>query len=405
MSTPSLAQLRDDEYELGRTAVRMRQEVFSGAADAAAISELRQAEEALVSVEAKRGELEKEQGLGRVISSESASHLLGAESTGLVATVDLRMSQIPTAIYHLLRGHEDPLVSGTIKNQSDKRIRRLRVRTRIEGYSVDAIDTFEIRQDESASFEQLPTLIPELARSLDELARASVSVLVEDLDTSGTGVEVHRTEPIWMLARTTAPFAVRDPGNGRWRDLTKYFGAFVTPNDPAVMEFLARVRDAHPDRRLVGYQEGAIGTEKQVRAIYSAIQATGAGYVNSTTAFSPDDGAVVQRVRLPAETLKTTNANCIDGTVLFASLIESLSMNAAIVTMPGHAIVAWEVERGSNRWQYLDTVVVGAGDFDAARERGGQLATPLEPLFGPDNPKYHRWSIRELRAMGITPTH
>lgn len=407
MAGAKLEGLRADEYDQRRTVAALRDRVFAGGEGAASIEELRAAEAALAKVEGKRAALEvKESREGRILSSSKETHLLGAESTGLVAEVTLRMAQVPTAIYHLFRKDQDPLISGTIQNRSDKPIRRLRVISRIAEYSVEAIDTLEIKQNIPASFDQLPTLLPGQAATVTELSRGTVSVMVEDLDREGTGIELHRTEPIWLLARTTAPFAVKDPKTGGWRDLTRYFGAFVTPNDPAVMGFLTNVRDAHPDHALVGYQGGQAGVEKQVEAVFAALKAKNVSYVNSTTAFSPEDGTVVQRVRLPAETLESENANCIDGTVLIVSLIEAISLNAAIVTMPGHAIVAWETNKGSDTWDYLDTTLIRSHDFAGAVARGRELAKPIEPLFASaDETKYRRHAIRELRGQGITPTH
>ena len=315
------------------------------------------------------------------------------------------MAQVPTAIYHLMTKDRDPLVSGSISNQSEKPIRRLRVTSRIEEYSVAAIDTLEVHQNVPLPFNQLPTLLPGRAATVAELSRGTVSVMVEDLDREGTGVELHRTEPVWLLAHTTAPFAVKDPQTGGWRDMTAYFGAFVTPNDPAVMGFLTKVRDAHPEHALVGYQLGAAGVETQVEAVFTALKASNVSYVNSTTAFAPEEGTVVQRVRLPAETIATDNANCIDGTVLVVSILEAMSLNAAIVTMPGHAIVAWETNKGAGTWDYFDTTLIRSADFGAARQRGQDLAKPIEPLFAAsDDTRYRRHAIRELRALGITPT-
>lgn len=406
MAPTAVERIRTEEYEARRRVALLRERVFTGGELGATLQELQVVEATLAALEKKRGKAEVKADEGVVVSTQRDQHLLGVESTGIIATVTLRMAQIPTAIYHLFRKHDHPLISGEISNQSDQKIRRLRVISQISDYSVEAVDTLEIRQNQPATFDQLPTLLPERTASVEELTRATVSVLVEDLDKQGTGIELHRTEPIWMLAKTTAPYAVNDPAKGEWRDLTQYFGAFVTPNDPTVMAFLSNVRAAHPEHQLVGYQTGAPGVEAQVRAIYTALKAANVSYVNSTIAFSPEDGTRVQRVRLPAETLVTPNANCLDGTVLFASLIEAMSMNAAIVTMPGHAIVAWEMTKNGGDWDYLDTTLIGGHDFEAAVTRGREFGKAFAQQFASTkDAKYHRWSIRELRGLGITPTH
>jgi hypothetical protein len=69
---------------------------------------------------------------------------------------------------------------------------------------------------------------------------------------------------------------------------------------------------------------------------------------------------------LPRESLFDKQANCIDGTVLFASLLEGISMRPAIVLVPGHAFVAWETWTSSGEWRYLETTMIGTSTFEQA---------------------------------------
>src|SRR5262249_29128158 len=151
----------------------------------------------------------------------------------------------------------------------------------------------------------------------------------------------------------------RDPATHGWADLSRYLGAFVTPNTPSVIAFLRQVADHHPDQRLVGYQGDAAAVEPQVKAVFEALRKAGITYINSVIAFSPDDGTATQRVRLPRQSLADREANCIDGTVLFASLLEAASLNPAIIVVPGHAFLGWESWRRSDVWHYLETTLIG----------------------------------------------
>ena len=330
---------------------------------------------------------------------------LGADSTRLEATFTLRMAQVPTAIYHLFDATTDPLVSGSILNRTEKDIRRLRVTAYIDGYSAHAVETLEIKPAKSATFDLLPTLFPDRLAGITELTRATLNVLVEDI-ASTTGFELHRTVPVWLLPRTTAPTFVRDPQTGEFRDLTKYLAAFVTPNEPKVLAFLRTVAEHHPDGQLVGYQVPPAGVDLQVKAIFEALKTkAGIRYVNSVISFAPEDGIVTQRVRLPAESLDHREANCIDGTVLVASLIEAASMNAAIVVIPQHAFVGWQPSPKVAKWNYLETTMIGSKDFATANQHASQLAAGLEPVATAlnDPSRFRRWSVRELRGQRITP--
>jgi hypothetical protein len=406
--TDEVAELRQQEYDASQQIAWLRQQAFGNGGADPQFGKLAAAERALADVRGRRRAAEAQQaGAGRVLDTTRPNALLGAESTGLDAVVKLRMSHVPTAICHLLNAADHPLVSCTVKQAAqDERnpIRRVRVTCRVEGYSAPAIDTVELVDRRARDFDLLPTFFPAALAAVSELTSATVSALVEDLDSEK--VEVHRTDRIWLLARTTAPLWVHDPSTGGWIDLSPYLGAFVTPNTPDIMSFLRTAADRHPEGRLIGYQGSAELVEPQVKAVYKALKDTGVVYVNSVITFDPDEGTSSQRIRLPRESLRDRTANCIDGTVLVASLLEGMSLNPAIVLVPGHALVSWETWPDSGEWRYLETTMIGSHPYDAARRLGDQLAQAYEQKSreAQDPLLFRRWSLRELRVTHrITP--
>ena len=293
--------------ELRATAKRLRREVYGGPVEQVgpSLTALVEAEAALHAAE-QRAPADPKAGL--IFTTATETSVLGAETTGLEAECRLRMAQVPTAIAQLLDATANPLLSCTVQNAS-RQTRRVRVSSFVEGYSARAIDTFEIKSGKSHAFDQLPTFFPDRLAPINELTRATLHIEVDDLDGE---VELHRTQPIWLLPRTTAPLAVKDPVNGTWRDLTRYLGAFVTPNAPALEGLLRAAVELTPTRQFVSYQAGTAGVAPQVKALFDVLHQKNLRYVNSVPAFSPEDGWSSQRVRLPSQTLSTTNANCID---------------------------------------------------------------------------------------------
>jgi hypothetical protein len=404
--TDEVTELRQQEYDASQQVARLRQQAFGGGDPQ--FGKLAAAEAALAGLRGRRRAAEaQEAGAGRVLDTTRPNALLGAESTGLDAVVKLRMSHVPTAICHLLNAAEHPLVSCTVKQAvQDERnpIRRVRVTCRVEGYSAPAIDTVELVDRRARDFDLLPTFFPAALAVVSELTSATVSALVEDLDSAK--VEVHRTKRIWLLARTTAPLWMNDPATGGRVDLSPYLGAFVTPNTPDIMSFLRTVADRHPEGRLPGYQGNTELVEPQVQAVYKALQDTGVVYVQSVINFDPEEGTSSQRIRLPRESLQDRMANCLDGTVLVASLLEGMSLNPAIVIVPGHALVSWEAWPGSGEWCYLETTIIGSHPYDAARRLGDQLAQTYEQKSQElaDPLLFRRWPLRDLRVKHrITP--
>ena len=403
-------------YGLRLLVDRLRREVNEHPAPSDALwAELQAAETRLAAAEqewaAKQAE-DSESGL--IIDTREEIHHLGAGTTGLVAKVRRRMDYAPTSIYHLLSRDDNPLVSCYVQNKRESESKRpfirVRVTSLIEGYSAQAVDTVELKtKNDDHDFHQLPTLLLERVHNLNEITRATLNIKVEDLDEK---VELHRTEPIWLLARTTLPLKYWDPGEKKMQDTARYIGAFVTPNVDKVMEILADAAKLHPLGRLRGYQIGE-GEDKedvvrsQVKALYAVLAQRGTTYVHSGASFGPKQELVNhQRVRLPRESLGHKLANCFDGAVLFASLLEAVGMSAAIVLVPGHAFVAWETWnwydkeakecKYSNEWRYLETTMIGTEDFD-------QACGCAEFRYRQQKSEANRLELRVLRSQGITP--
>jgi hypothetical protein len=281
---------------------------------------------------------------------------------------------------------------------------RLRLTTQVEGYSAPAITTVELPPAGEAEVRHLPTFFPERLAAVTELTRATLHLTIDDLDAH---TEQESTFPIWLLARTSACIGVEDAATGEWIDLSAYFAAWVTPNAPAVTAVLREAAGLHPEGVIVGYQADAAGVEAQVKAVFEALKAEGIVYVNSVLALGATKGEYLQRVRLPRESLAMRSANCLDGTVLMASVLEAASLNPGLALVPGHAFLAWETAEGSGQWDYVETTMIGSHDFAAAQASARATATHYQALRqanGDDPYQFQCLSLAELRAgLGISP--
>jgi hypothetical protein len=358
----------------------------------------------LAEAQAKLQELEQ-QATAKAASAapetpQPATHgrFLGPETTGLSVTSSVTMQPLPTGIYHLLDPETDPLVTVTVENVAhENKTRRVCVKAHLEGLSAEAVRTVELKRKEAATLKLLPTLLLERARALTEVQRATLHVLVTDLDGKP---ECHDTHAVVCLARTSSFNSVRRPGTDEPVDLTDYYGAWVTPYAEPVQQLLRRAID-HCGGFLAGYQGDAEAVERQVAALYQALREAGIAYVNSVIDFGAAPGMATQRTRLPREALAGKSANCIDGAVLFASLLEAASLNAALVFVPGHAFVGWQTgDLDDAPWRYLETTMIGGHDFaDACRS--GQRQFDEARKYYPK--KVKECQLPRLRARGIWP--
>jgi hypothetical protein len=314
------------------------------------------------------------------LSAPPKHAVLGPETTGIRAEARLRMTHVPLAIVHVLEPERSPLLSVELENKGDRDL-RLRVRGWVEGYSAESVHTVEIPvldEDQNRTkprvIDLLPTFSAQTCAALHYPVRATVHVEVLDLDT--LKLETHGTFRIWLLPRTTAIMWQKDPSTGEWLDRNDYLAGWVTPDDPDVMQILRKVAEIPELTEIVGYQVGAEGVRAQVRGMFDTLKAHGLKYVHSVMANGAKD-VFVQRIRLPAESLRNRAANCIDGAVLYASLMEAASLQPAIVMVPGHAFVGWR-KRESGEWEFLETTMTGYDDFDAALAEGRKEWAKLE---------------------------
>ena len=323
----------------------------------------------------------------------------GVSVNELETTVSLHLAYIPTAIYHLLDPQQHRLIDCTVRNTGFQK-RRLFITVYIEHYSAKAVATIELEKGASQTVALMPTLFAARIADIHELTRATVHIKI----TEPTGAVVaHTTLPVWLLARNAAPLAVRDPSTGQWNDFSHYLGAFVTPNEPSIMHFLRKAARHHPDGRLYGYQEAV---EPQVRAIFQALKLDATiTYVNSLIVFNPEEGSRSQRVRLPRQALEEQQANCLDGALLFASLLEAASLNPALVILPNHALVAWQTTPDREEWDYLETTLINSATFEQAADIGRRKAEAFRKQAAAGNPLNFRLrALRDLRVQhGITP--
>ena len=95
-------------------------------------------------------------------------------------------------------------------------------------------------------------------------------------------------------------------------------------------------------------------------------------YTNAPLNFGKKAGQITQRVRLPIDSLKMgqTQANCIDGAVLFASILENVGIEPLLVIVLGHAFIGWRIWNDVNEYDFLETTMIGTGNFKNALECG-----------------------------------
>lgn len=139
-----------------------------------------------------------------------------------------------------------------------------------------------------------------------------------------------------------------------------------------------------------------------LRSIYNALSARGTTYTSIAANYYLSAGG--QRVRLPSETLATRTGNCIDGVLLFASLLELIGMEPVITTVQrpgaGHAYVGVRSAPGSHKVWSVETTMLGTAIYEQAA-----LAAAEEATMDAANSstRVYPIDVRAARLRGITP--
>jgi hypothetical protein len=287
---------------------------------------------------------------------------------------------IPTAFCYNLAAEDFPLVRIDIDNQvpGSKHV-PIYAQATIEGFSDAAVQGVTVPEGGCKEITLLPVFQFGPCAALTEIRPATLRVSVRQVG-QGDRLLYDQTCPIKLHAYDTALLAIRS-SEGKVIDLTDYLCAFVTPHASEIEDLLRKAVEHHPLGQIAGYQgahsieEARRVTRDQVRAIYMALkQDAGLRYVNSPLNFGKQEGQITQRVRLPRTSLheNQSRANCLDGTVLYASLLELANLQPLIVIVPGHAFVGWRIWRNVDQYDFLETTLTAADDFENALKVGKQ---------------------------------
>jgi hypothetical protein len=332
-------------------------------------------------------------------------------------SVSLLTRVVPTSYCRYLKATAFPLVTVSLDNTGQGCANGdFRVNATIEDCSDVAVDCVHVSQGRHTYVRLLPLVKPAVAATLNVIRPATLHITVDQTAPIKRNV-YDRTEPVQLHARDTALLAVKVP-DGSTVDLTEYLAAWVTPRQREVERLLKQAAKYHPDGEFIGYHgaskpaEAVTIVRRQAQAVFTALkQDVGLTYISSALSFGEQPGQMTQRVRLPSDSLAAGGAaNCIDGTVLFASLLEAASIEPFIVIVPEHAFVGWRIWPGVDLdYEFLEITMIGSVSFDAAQqlakaryEDAKSKGYLTHALFDPGG--YARLiDVAACRAKGIHP--
>jgi hypothetical protein len=178
-----------------------------------------------------------------------------------------------------------------------------------------------------------------------------------------------KTKQVQFRAINDVPFAATD-SKGHIQDLSPLFAAFVNENSPVIEQILQEALRWKAVESFDGYQSNSQNAvQMQVFAIWNVLQRHHVKYSSITTASGFSDKVQSQSVRFIDDSLRMNQANCVDGSVLFASVLYKIGLYPVLVKLPGHMFVGYYTDERSyghpnpQNTLFLETTLLGAAGW------------------------------------------
>ena len=238
------------------------------------------------------------------------------------------------------------------------------------------------------------------------------------------GVEAAIDKTVSLRPISEALYYVRDGHDSV--DLSWIFAAYVNENDRVVERIVELARKSGIVDKFTGYDDAeADGVYRQVWAVWQALATHGIRYSDADPGIARGPNEFSQRVRLIEQTWNDRSANCIDGSVLIASVLQRIGLRSFLVLVPAHAFVGFYTDATAKHAAYLETTLLGAepptlrtipafaedeatenglASFAAALTSGqASYARAANRLDGRHRPDYAVIDIGTARTFGIRP--
>ncbi|MCB4791646.1 MAG: PorV/PorQ family protein [Elusimicrobia bacterium] len=300
------------------------------------------------------------------------------------------MKEIPMAIYHIFHDKDISVINVRIKNNLTNET-KFRINYRIGLKNPSEVKEVNVPCNETVDVQIIPSFTQEDIRQIAVVPTpTTIFIDVESISRKGKPHKLsNESFPIILLPYDQFTPQIID-ARGKTIDLLDTLVNWITYNDrnlgAIINKASERGANLNPPVKIVGFQSPTAFTKKpddnrtleqrysdylsQVKLIYDTLKDDyKITYINQPVAYGNS-----QRIKLPFETLKN-KGNCIELSVLFASLLESIEMEPILVIFKEdrHAAIAWKVSgEGKARYSMLETNVFGE-EFRKVVEKGDKL--------------------------------
>ncbi|MDC7232451.1 MAG: tetratricopeptide repeat protein [Spirochaetales bacterium] len=212
-----------------------------------------------------------------------------------------------------------------------------------------------------------------------------------------------------------------DKSSMLWDDDRKV-AAFITPADSALQNYSSFIRHSCKE----DVNRGHNAQLQSAMQIYHALAEIGVIYqadpLQPFASVSDTEALTVDTVNLPRNTLKKLTGDCDDLTVLYLSLLETLGIETAFLTVPGHIYTAFNTKEAAptavrihpdrdmtinidgELWVPVEITLIGKTDFMDAWQKGAEQWNSLEDRVDQRSMYLTAEARKEFRPVGLRET-
>lgn len=279
-----------------------------------------------------------------------------------------------------------------------------------------SVEAFEVPPGGHRDVPMVPPLGPAALRGDGTRREADIELRLRSGD-----IRAERRHPVQFYAPDVCTWHIEDPQTMEVHRHPEVMARWVTPDDPAVRELVARYErtQAAPEALQIGGDHGA--DVARMDRVWKVLLAQGLEYRTGEDVDLTRFGAG-QRLQFPRDTIARRSGNCLDLTVLLASVFEAIGLPAALVLCTGHAFLG--LHRNNSLLGIESTMVARCdarkatplpGGMDVGRRQLAPLMKPVQrskPTVGADGtpvikarampPFFKVVLLSQARASGVT---
>jgi hypothetical protein len=306
---------------------------------------------------------------------------------------------------------------------------RFELTVRVPGYARDSRLSGALPRGVEGPFALNPVIAWDYT-ALAQIKQPKPAIVEYELSINGARPE-QRTQRVRMRSVNDVLFYIDEEGEENDLDFNWLFAAYVNEDHPVVDEILRDALATGIVDSFSGYQaEDPDDVLKQVYAIWHVLQQRGIRYSSITRTSSEHEQVYSQHIRFLDESIAMSQANCADGTVLLASILRKIDIHPALVMVPGHMFLGFQLDEEGEQLAFLETTMLGdvhAGQgarlkklrqgmridvdhdaslesFAAALERGQEQVDEAGDAFDDEHrAEYQIIDVQAARAAGVMP--